>query len=410
MTTWKATKYPGIRYKVTDRKFRGRAEKYYSIRYKRHGKSIEEGIGWESAGISSEYCSQLRSKIITNIRTGQGYQSLREKRDNKEMERRAKAEAKKAELRENTPFDTLAQHYLDWSENNKASWKEDESRYRLHIRPHLGTVPIKQIGILHLERMKKAIQKKGKSAQTILHCLSLVRAMYNRAPGWGLYNGPNPIKETSKVDKKFLKIPDSSRLRFFIHEEAKILLDELKTRSPQLHDISLLSLHTGIRAGEIFSLLWADVDLQNEIVTIRNPKNDEIRRVYMTPQVKEMFRARRPDKPRINALAFTNRNGEKLREVSNLFDRVMAKLKFNEGITDRRDRLVFHSLRHTYGSWLAMQGTTILVIKELLGHKKIEMTMRYAHLLPDHKKESVLQLAENQSKAVIELDKKRKKK
>jgi len=96
--------------------------------------------------------------------------------------------------------------------------------------------------------------------------------------------------------------------------------------------------------------------------------------------------------------------------VSNLFERVMAKLKFNEGITDRRDKLVFHSLRHTYGSWLAMQGTTILIIKELLGHKKIEMTMRYAHLLPDHKKEAVLQLAENQSKAVIELDKKRKKK
>ncbi|MCH7623895.1 MAG: tyrosine-type recombinase/integrase, partial [Nitrospinae bacterium] len=63
----------------------------------------------------------------------------------------------------------------------------------------------------------------------------------------------------------------------------------------------------------------------------------------------------------------------------------------------------------SFASWLCLQGTSIFTVKELLGHKKIEMTERYSHLLPSHKQEAVLQLAENQSKAVIELEKKRKK-
>jgi len=74
--------------------------------------------------------------------------------------------------------------------------------------------------------------------------------------------------------------------------------------------------------------------------------------------------------------------------------------------TKAKDRIVFHSLRHTYGSWLAMQGTSILMIKELLGHRKIEMTMRYAHLIPDQKREAVLKLGERHMGKVVKLEKK----
>ena len=93
---------------------------------------------------------------------------------------------------------------------------------------------------------------------------------------WGLYEGKNPVTETAKTNKKFLKIADNRRLRFLSQEEADILLDELQMRSPQLHDISLLSFHAGLRAGEIFNLIWQDVDVTHEIITIRNPKNSEV--------------------------------------------------------------------------------------------------------------------------------------
>ncbi len=48
--------------------------------------------------------------------------------------------------------------------------------------------------------------------------------------------------------------------------------------------------------------------------------------------------------------------------------------------------------RHTFTSWLALQGETILTIKELMGHKTLEMTMRYAHLMPDQKKRATVKL------------------
>ena len=411
MTIWKKTKFPGVRYKESPtRRRKGKPERYYSIRYQRHGKSVEEGVGWESAGVTPQYCNNLRGELVTNIRTGKGDQSFKDRRSEEEAAREVKRLEREAMDREGTPFDVLAQHYLDWSEHNKAAWKDDESRYRLHIKPNLGNVPIKEIGVLHLERLKRDLKTKKKSPQTILHCLSLVRSMFSRASGWGLFDGPNPVKETAKLDKKFLKIPDASRLQFFSHEQANTLLKELGSRSIELHDKSLLSLHSGMRAGEIFSITWADVDLRNEIVTVRNPKNDELRRVHMTKQVKAMFERRRPEKVRLGSLVFTNRKGEKLREVSNSFDRAIEKLKFNKGVTNRRDRLVFHSLRHSFASWLAIQGESLLTIKELMGHKKIEMTMKYSHLLPDQKKDAVLKLAKNQSKKIVKFQSKRKKK
>ena len=54
--------------------------------------------------------------------------------------------------------------------------------------------------------------------------------------------------------------------------------------------------------------------------------------------------------------------------------------------------ILFHTLRHTFASWLALQGETLLTIKELMGHKTLEMTMRYAHLMPDQKKRATVKL------------------
>jgi integrase len=67
----------------------------------------------------------------------------------------------------------------------------------------------------------------------------------------------------------------------------------------------------------------------------------------------------------------------------------VGKLGFNEGITDVRNKVVFHTLRHTFASWLAISGTPIFTIKKSLGHKDIKMTMRYSHLLPSTKRKAV---------------------
>ncbi len=67
-------------------------------------------------------------------------------------------------------------------------------------------------------------------------------------------------------------------------------------------------------------------------------------------------------------------------------------MEFNSGVTDPRQRVCFHTLRHTFASWLAIQGEPLLAINELLGHKTLVMTMMYAHLMPDQKRRAVERL------------------
>ena len=134
-----------------------------------------------------------------------------------------------------------------------------------------------------MERLKKNLRKSLSEAST-KYFLTLVGSVFYKAEAWGLFTGKNPLKVTSQSNKKFMKIKTNRRLRFLSHEEADLVLGKIKPINPQLYDICLLSLYAGLRAGECFDLVWHDVDLPHGVINIRNPKNDETRQAYITPQ------------------------------------------------------------------------------------------------------------------------------
>jgi len=221
---------------------------------------------------------------------------------------------------------------------------------------------------------------------TIKHCLVLVRQIFNRAKNWGMFDGENPVRETINADRKFLRMKDNRRLRFLSRDEADSLLKEIKTVSQQTHDICLIALQTGMRMGEIFNLKWQDIDLIHGVIHIRNPKNNETRQAYIVPKLKMLFKDRQKLKYIKTEFLFVDRNGKQIRQLSDTFNRAVKKLGLNADVTDRQNKIVPHTLRHTFASWLALQGEPLLTIKELMGHKDIETTMRYAHLMPDQKR------------------------
>ena len=159
--------------------------------------------------------------------------------------------------------------------------------------------------------------------------------------------------------------------------------------------------------GEVFALTWQDVDLRNKIIYIRNPKNDEARQAYLTPNLVEVFNSLSKEKKR--GLIFPDNNGNKMHQLSNTFDRAVIKLGLNDGVTDRLNRIVPHTLRHTFASWLVMNGTPLFEVSKLLRHASIQMTERYAHLAPDHLQNAIanlgfssqFQLTENLQQAVV---------
>ena len=230
--------------------------------------------------------------------------------------------------------------------------------------------------------MKQDLKADGLSPASIGHCLKLMRQIFNKARIWGLYKADNPIKD--------VKIPklQNERQRFLSHDEAEGLIANIKVFSPQLADMALLSLHTGMRAGEVFNLKMHDLDFDNSLITISDAKNAESRKAYMTTAVKDMLnnyhKLSTPD-----AFVFTSRKGEKIMAISKKFGEIRDAVEINKGYADRRQHVSFHSLRHTFASWLAIQGESLITIGALLGHKSPNMTKRYSHLSPDHKRRAV---------------------
>ena len=373
---WHKTKYPGIRYREhPSRKHGVKKDRYFSYRFKVNGKEYNGGLGWASEGWTLEKVNELVGQFKRNARQGNGPTSLAEMREieeerKKEDEIRQKLEAVKSLTFENFFEDT----YLPQAKTNKSerSWKREKQLFKLYIKPVIGNKALNKISPLDLERIKKNMADAEKSPRSIQYALAVVRQVFNLARMLNLYQGDNPV---SKVKKPTV---DNRRLRFLTRDEANLLFAELKKRSQQLHDIALLSLHCGLRAGEIFNLTWDCINFETEQILIKDPKNKSNRYAFMTAEVKEMLERRYQGQ--LNSLVFTDRKGNKIKEVSNAFARAVEEVGLNKGIEDKRQRVVFHTLRHTYASWLVENGVDLYTVKELMGHKNLAMTERYSHL------------------------------
>ena len=182
------------------------------------------------------------------------------------------------------------------------------------------------------------------------------------------------------------------RVRFLSDEERELLLQLCKeSHNPYLYTIVVLDLSTGARKGELLKLHWKDVDMKRHTVTFRDTKNGETRSAPLTGYALEVLKAhariRRIDTP----LVFPSPSD------------FMTPYSINDAwkYTVRRAKSVnfhFHDLRHTFASYLAMNGASLLEIAELLGHKILNMVKRYAHLTEAHTKSVVKRM----SRAVFE--------
>jgi len=357
------TKYPGVYRRESEKNlFKGKPDVCFDVSFKKDGKKIWEKIGWLSEGYTEKLAADIRAERIRSIRHGEDLPQ----------------EKKKIPM-----LSGVWAKYRSWLEGNKAKGgPEDVSRYQNHIEPRFGDKRLNELTPFALERMKSELLKAGLAPATVKHCLVLIRQLYNKALSWGLYQGPNPVRG--------VKMPTVSnqRTRFLSASEASELLSRLKSRrSPDLHDQAMLSLFTGLRAGEIFNLRAGDLDFQNDLIRIVDPKNRQTRHAYMNNAVKTMLLGRIPDET--EGLIFPARNGKIRAAIPRGFQIVLGEMGINRGVTDRRQLVTFHTLRHTFASWLALQGESLLTLKELLGHKSTSMTERYSHLIPDHKRRAV---------------------
>jgi len=355
-------KFQGIYYrKSTKRRHMGKPDKCFDICYRnQEGKLIWEKIGWASEGYTAAIASHIRAERIRTLRHG---------------DELPKHKTKEVTLGE------VWERYNHWLETGRSRPRDERSYYKQHLKDRFSDRPLSKISPFDLEKVKIQLTKKGLAPATVKHMLVLLRQLINKAIDWGMWEGENPVKK--------IKLPKlkNRRERFLTKEEVDILLDELKKVSMQLHDMALLSLNTGMRAGEIFALRCGHLDFENDLIHIADPKSGRARKAPMTPTIKTMLQIRALEKP--EEFVFKARGGGQIKEISSTFSRIVERLGFNKGITDPRQKVTFHTLRHTFASWLAIKGNSILTIKELLGHQTLAMTERYSHLIPDLKRQAV---------------------
>lgn len=380
--TWHKTEFSGVRYREhPTRLFSGkskqkkRPDRYYTIYFRYNGKLFEEGIGWESEGTTIEKAVRIRQELKDAQKLGSGPVSLREKRKEAEEKKAAEEHRFEAERLANISFgEFFTSTYMPQAvlQKTKKSTDREKQLFLLWISPVIGNLSFKDVGIDYLEQIMSNMMNANRSPRSIKYAMAVISQVFNYANSRNIFNGQSPTKKFQIPSK------DNRRLRFLSREEASLLLNEIKKSSITLYEMSLLSLHTGARAGEIFSLLWGNVDLERNQIYLVDTKTGKNRIAFMTNDVKKMLSAKTIGSP--NDLVFVNRNGGRYLNPSRTFDRAVEKIGLNAGVTDRRNRVVFHTLRHTFASWLVENGENLYTVKELMGHSTLQMTERYAHL------------------------------
>lgn len=380
--TWHKTEFTGVRYREhPTRLFSGkskqkkRPDRYFTIYFRYNGKLFEEGIGWESEGATIEKAVRIRQELKDAQKEGSGPVSLREKRKKAE-EKKADEERKlEAERIANISFgEFFTEIYQPQSISTKAK-KSTDREFQLFtywISPVIGSLPFMEIGVSHLEQIAADMRNADRAPRSIKYAMAVIRQVFHYANSRNVYDGQSP---TVRIQ---VPLKDNRRQRFLTHQEARQLLEELKLRSETLYEISLVSLHTGARADEVFSLTWGNIDFERDQIFLMDTKNGKNRVVFMTNEVRKMLGGKTVGGP--NDLVFPSRKGEKMVQISKSFDRAVDKIGLNTGVTDRRNRVVFHTLRHTFASWLVENGENLYTVKELMGHSTLQMTERYAHL------------------------------
>lgn len=189
-------------------------------------------------------------------------------------------------------------------------------------------------------------------------------------------NGKVQLNPASRIKRK---LEDNGRIRFLSDKEEARLASAIRESWPHYLPHFLISLHTGARRREQFSLEWEDVSLSRKIITLRHTKNGKPRSVPLNAVALAAFNELKPAKA--HGPVFLNTEGNPMRSARDWFEPAIEKA----GMKD----YTWHCNRHTFASRLVMAGVDIRTVAHLMGHSTIQMTMRYSHLAPEHTQAAV---------------------
>ena len=280
-------------------------------------------------------------------------------------------EGKQPEIKriKNHTFTELAGNYLTWIEGRQKSTEVKTSIIKQLINV-FGNLPLGKFNTAIVEQLQTDLINRELKNSYCNKILAVLKHMFTKASEWEMITA-----ETLKRTRKVKMLQDNSRrLRYLSKDECHALVNSCDSH---LKPIVITALNTGMRRGEILNLKWEQVDLKHGFILLSVTKNGERREIPINKTLEAVFLSksliRRLDIPYV---FYEPATGKPYKDVRDSLNIVLRKAKIRD--------FTFHDLRHTFASQLVMAGVDITTVKELLGHKTLTMTLRYAHLAPSH--------------------------
>jgi site-specific recombinase XerD len=253
---------------------------------------------------------------------------------------------------------------------------DDWERYGRCWKAALPGKALREITPGHVERYAARRRAEGLADASINRELTFLRCVFNAAIA-------DEKTDTNPVLRKFFAKENNQRVRYLTDEEEPRLHQEMGDEEwPKV----AVAMNTGLRQGNQFHLRWTEVNFDTGLITVKRSKSGETYHVPMNDEVRAILRGMAS---RLRSeWVFPSETGNTPLDAKNYLHRVFLPAVKRAGIRGFR----WHDLRHTFASRLVMKGVDLRTVQELMGHKTIAMTLRYAHLSPAHRLDAVQRL------------------
>jgi site-specific recombinase XerD len=256
-------------------------------------------------------------------------------------------------------FGEIAKDALTYSKSNKLSYSDDV--YRMETL--LGWFRDYPADCIAAQDVERQFEQQAWTPATMNRHRALLSLTYRLA----IRNGK--VKENPARLVRH-RLENNGRIRFLSHEEETQLRTTIEATCPERMAELTLALNTGLRMSEQYRLRWQDVSFTRRTLTIARSKNGETRHVPL-------------NRAALGALTSLEKGAKGSEFVCG---GAVEPRRWFEPVVETANLSAFswHCLRHTFASRLVMAGVDIRTVQELMGHKTIAMTVRYAHLAPKH--------------------------
>jgi len=273
-------------------------------------------------------------------------------------------------------FAELARDTLAYSRVHKRSYGDDVIR----MERLLARFRERAADSMTPQELEQHLAQTAEESDWAPATVNRYRALISLVFRLGIENGKvkeNPARlvkhrQENNARIRWLSAEEEARLRAVITETCPEHMAELD-----------LALHTGLRLGEMYGLLWENVNLPRRVLTVSRSKNGDTRHVPLnTSALAALVELRKRGEG--NGPVIRNSRGETLAGPRHWFESATRNANIRA--------FSWHCLRHTFASRLVMAGVDLRTVQELMGHKSISMTVRYSHLTPKHTLEAVERL------------------